>query len=60
MVRSGAGKSTLVDLLPRFIDPEKGGVYIDGIDIRNFTMKELRDLMGIVSLEPSSIQYYIY
>ncbi len=50
--KSGAGKSTLVDLLPRFIDPDKGGVFIDGVDIRNFTMKELRDLMGIVSQNP--------
>jgi subfamily B ATP-binding cassette protein MsbA len=50
--KSGAGKSTLVDLLPRFIDPDKGGVYIDGVDIRDFTMKDLRNLMGIVSQNP--------
>ena len=50
--KSGAGKSTLVDLLPRFLDPDKGGVFIDGADIRSFTMKELRDLMGIVSQNP--------
>ena len=47
--RSGGGKSTLVDLLPRFIDPDKGAVLIDGIDIRDASIKDLRHLMGIVS-----------
>ncbi|MBE0666043.1 MAG: ABC transporter ATP-binding protein, partial [Bacteroidales bacterium] len=47
--RSGGGKSTLVDLIPRFIDPEKGAVLIDGIDIRDANLKDLRHLMGIVS-----------
>ncbi|HHU35122.1 MAG TPA: ABC transporter ATP-binding protein [Bacteroidetes bacterium] len=50
--KSGAGKSTLVDLLPRFIDPDKGGVFIDGVDIRDIAMKDLRNLMGIVSQNP--------
>jgi ABC-type multidrug transport system fused ATPase/permease subunit len=50
--KSGAGKSTLVDLLPRFIDPDKGGVFIDGVDIRYIAMKDLRNLMGIVSQNP--------
>jgi len=47
--RSGGGKSTLADLLPRFIDPDKGSVLIDGIDIRDANLKDLRHLMGIVS-----------
>lgn len=48
---SGAGKSTLVDLIPRFYDPTSGSVRIDGIDIRNVTIRSLRSLMGIVTQE---------
>jgi len=47
--RSGGGKSTLADLIPRFIDPERGSVLIDGIDVRDVNIKDLRHLMGIVS-----------
>ncbi len=47
--RSGGGKSTLADLIPRFIDPDRGSVLIDGIDIRDVNLKDLRHLMGIVS-----------
>jgi len=47
--RSGGGKSTLVDLIPRFIDPERGTILIDGIDLRDVNIKDLRHLMGIVS-----------
>jgi subfamily B ATP-binding cassette protein MsbA len=46
---SGAGKSTLVDLLPRFIEPTKGAVYIDGVPISTYSRRSLRRLMGIVS-----------
>ncbi len=46
---SGGGKSTLADLIPRFIDPDRGTVLIDGIDIRDLNIKDLRHLMGIVS-----------
>ena len=48
---SGGGKSTLMDLLPRFMDPENGKISIDGIDIRDIRMKQLRALMGIVNQE---------
>lgn len=48
---SGAGKSTLVDLLPRFVDADEGGVEIDGRDVRDFTLASLRSRMGIVSQE---------
>ncbi len=48
---SGAGKSTLADLLPRFYDPTHGRIKIDGTDIRSYTLKSLRSLMGIVTQE---------
>ncbi len=47
--KSGAGKSTLADLLPRFIDVDQGAIFIDGTDIRDLKLKDLRSLMGIVS-----------
>jgi len=47
--KSGSGKSTMVDLLPRFMDTTDGDVYIDGIPIRDFQLKSLRSLMGMVS-----------
>ena len=49
---SGAGKSTLVDLIPRFYDPSKGKITIDGIDIRDLRSADLRSMMGIVNQEP--------
>jgi len=49
---SGSGKSTMVDLLPRFYDVEKGQILIDGMDIRDLRLAELRGLMGIVNQDP--------
>ena len=49
---SGAGKSTLVDLIPRFYDVTGGAVRIDGTDIRQLRMAELRSLIGYVNQEP--------
>ncbi|RLD15597.1 MAG: ABC transporter permease, partial [Caldiserica bacterium] len=46
---SGGGKTTIVHLLPRFYDPVKGRILIDGIDIRNFSLKSLRRAIGFVS-----------
>lgn len=46
---SGGGKSTMADLLPRFYEVEKGSVNIDGHDIRDYKISDLRSLMGIVS-----------
>lgn len=48
---SGAGKSTMADLLPRFYDPSQGQILLDGKDIRNLRIHDLRNLMGIVSQE---------
>jgi len=47
--KSGAGKSTLADLLPRFIDADKGSILIDGVDVKDLKITDLRYLMGIVS-----------
>jgi len=47
--KSGSGKSTLVDLLPRFMDVTEGEVLIDGVQVRDYKIKSLRNLMGIVS-----------
>lgn len=49
--QSGSGKSTLVDLLPRFYDVSGGSVTIDGVDLRDFSLKSLRGLMGNVNQE---------
>jgi ATP-binding cassette subfamily B protein/subfamily B ATP-binding cassette protein MsbA len=46
---SGGGKSTLVNLLERFFDPTEGEILIDGIDIRNFSLKRLRNEIAYVS-----------
>ena len=45
---TGSGKSTLVNLIPRFFDPQKGRVLIGNRDIKNYTLKSVRDLVGIV------------
>ncbi len=48
---SGSGKSTLIHLLPRFYDVVDGAILIDGINIKDFNIKSLRSLFGIVSQE---------
>jgi ATP-binding cassette, subfamily B, bacterial MsbA len=47
--KSGGGKSTLVDLIPRFMDVDKGSILLDGVDIRDLKIHDLRNQMGIVS-----------
>lgn len=49
--QSGSGKSTLVDLIPRYYDVQKGSITLDGTDIRNFRVKDLRSLIGNVNQE---------
>ena len=49
--RSGSGKSTLVNLLPRFYDVAAGSVRIDGRDVREFELKNLREHIAVVSQE---------
>jgi ATP-binding cassette, subfamily B, bacterial MsbA len=49
---SGAGKSTLADLVPRFHDVTYGEVFIDGINIKDYSLESVRSLMSIVTQEP--------
>jgi len=49
---SGAGKSTLADMVPRFHDVTAGEVLIDGVNIKDYRLADLRKLMGIVNQEP--------
>lgn len=49
--QSGSGKSTMVDLLPRFYDVNEGSITVDGVDVRNLTLFDLRSLMGNVNQE---------
>lgn len=48
---SGSGKSTIADLLPRFYDVKEGDITIDGVDLRDAALVDIRSLMGIVSQE---------
>ena len=50
---SGAGKSTLFDLLLRFYDPQQGRILVDGIDIRELDLENLRRQFAIVSQQPA-------
>lgn len=49
---SGSGKSTLADMIPRFHDVTGGELLIDGVNIRNYKISDVRKLMGIVTQEP--------
>ncbi|GFQ02881.1 ABC transporter b family member 21, partial [Phtheirospermum japonicum] len=49
---SGSGKSTVVQLLQRFYDPDSGEITLDGIEIRRFQLKWLRQHMELVSQDP--------
>lgn len=49
--QSGSGKSTMADLLPRFYDVDKGRITVDGVDVRDMKVHDLRSLMGNVNQE---------
>jgi ABC-type multidrug transport system fused ATPase/permease subunit len=50
--RNGSGKTTLLALLPRFYDPARGRVMIDGVDVRRATLRSLRQQIAIVTQDP--------
>jgi ABC-type multidrug transport system fused ATPase/permease subunit len=56
---SGCGKSTTVALLLRFYDVNHGKILIDGIDIRDYHLGDLRRAMGLVMQEPTLFNYTI-
>ena len=56
---SGCGKSTLVNLILRFYDPTEGEVLIDGVNIKKFNLRQLRQRMGYVMQEPTLFNYTI-
>lgn len=47
--RNGSGKTTLLSLLPRFFDPQAGAVRVDGVDVRDWPIRRLRRMIGIVT-----------
>jgi ATP-binding cassette subfamily B protein/subfamily B ATP-binding cassette protein MsbA len=49
---TGAGKTTLVSLIPRFYDPTSGRVLVDGMDVRSYTLRSLRERIAIVLQDP--------
>ncbi len=58
--QSGSGKTTFVDLLPRFYDVQEGGIFIDGINIKDLKLYDLRELMGNVNQEAILFNDSIY
>jgi ATP-binding cassette subfamily B (MDR/TAP) protein 1 len=50
--QSGSGKSTVISLIERFYDPQAGEVLIDGINLKEFQLKWIREKIGLVSQEP--------
>ncbi len=57
---SGGGKSTLVDLISRFHDVSSGAIKLDGVDIRDLQLKDLRNQFGLVTQEPILFNDTIY
>ncbi len=57
---SGAGKSTLFSILLRFYAPQSGGVYLDGVDVRDVDVKEVRSRMGLVPQDPMIFSQSLY
>lgn len=49
---TGSGKTTLINLIPRFYDPTKGSIMIDGINIKNYAQEDLRNKIGLVPQNP--------
>ncbi len=58
--QSGSGKSTMVDLIPRFYDIESGEILLDGINIKEYKLSDLRELLGYVNQSPILFNDSIY
>ena len=58
--QSGSGKSTMVDLIPRFYEVQDGSIKIDGINIKDYKLNNLRELMGYVNQSPILFNDTIY
>lgn len=56
---SGAGKSTFINLVMRFYDPERGQVLVDDVDVKEYSISDLRQQMGLVMQEPTLFNYSI-
>lgn len=54
---SGQGKSTFINMVMRFYDPEFGQVLIDGVDVREYNVRDLRERLGLVMQEPLLFNY---
>ena len=57
---SGCGKSTIVALILRFYDANAGHILIDGVDIKQYHLGDLRKVMGLVMQEPTLFNYTIH
>ncbi|XP_049343241.1 putative multidrug resistance protein [Solanum verrucosum] len=58
--QSGCGKSTIIGLIERFYDPDKGSVYIDERDVKDYNLRSLRQSIALVSQEPTLFAGTIY
>ena len=56
---SGCGKSTIVSLLMRFYEVDEGAIMLDGLNIKAYDLKKLRQIMGLVMQEPTLFNYSI-
>jgi ATP-binding cassette subfamily B protein len=57
---TGCGKSTVINLIPRFYDVSKGEVLVDGVDVRNYTQKSLRNKIGYISQKATLFKGTVY
>jgi len=56
---SGCGKSTFVSLMMRFYDPDMGKIFLDGVDLKDYNLHELRKAISLVMQEPIIFNYSI-
>ena len=54
-VKQGSGKSTLVNLIPRFYDVSEGEILVDGVNVQNYDLEDLRNKVGYIPQESGSL-----